>query len=562
MKSKAIIKATGVAGFVAGMTALGLMSSSEAPAQTPATGDELGWASAHRLEPTRLLRRGYLALANRPPTVEEYESLLATPESGRHEAALEQIEALLDGPEFDAMVFRWALELLRIGSYDFRYDFVNNDFDGHYSVEYGRCPEGTIHEGAYGMLNNLPNWGEGEAMCDDPNAVINDIEPWWAPGTTVRMIGAAGQTDVVEVDGVDCSQVRGTLQWATPGCSCGPNLRYCKRFGFPDDDNYDPLSIRRSAFEEPARLVQHIVRNDRPFDDVVLGDYTVVNRGLRFLYYRNARQNGDNAFLDDDEWFRDFQSDGQWLEARFEDMHPNLLSDRNVTFDPRVEDGGPPGIPSAGVLTTLGANYAFNRERVRGARWLEIFACREFSPPPADVEFDPYERDPGTEGSCEHCHQLIDPAAMHFKRLYGGGAQIGGVGQWSLQALSPNSDYRRRAISTFEYDTLMTPVDILRLEENPDAALIDFLPENYTLFGQSGDGTIGPLGFAKLLVSSGEFDRCMVRRAHELVTGRDLIPGRDDHEIERFVDRFVDADRNFKSLVAEIVRSDGFTIGW
>ena len=548
-----------IATAVAGLLASGLVLVRGVPADAP-TAKPKAWAQAHRVEPTRLLRRGYLALANRPPTVEEYEAILALPEAQQQEAALEQLDALLDGPEFDDVVLRWGLELLKIGSYDFRFDFVNNSFDGHYSVEFDTCPEGTLHAGAYGMLNSLPNWGEGPEQCDDPGATIREVEPWWAPGTTVRTIGVVG-SDVREVDGIDCGKVQGTVQWATPGCSCGPNLRYCRRVGFPDQDNYEAESTRRAAFEEPARLLQHIVRNDRSFSDLVLGDYTVVTRGLRFLYYRNARRNGANAFIDDDPWYRDFESDTQWKQTRFEDMHPNLVSDRDVRFDPRTQDGSPPGIPSAGVLTTLGANYAFPRERVRGARWLEIFACREFTPPPADIEFHPYQRDPGTEGVCEHCHQLIDPAAMHFKRMYGGGALLGGVGDWSL-AETLDVSYRDRSISTFEYDTLMTPVEQIRLEENPDAALIDFMPESYTLFGRTSDGTIGPLGFAKLLVESGEFDRCMVRRVHEWVTGRDLAPGRDDRMIEGLVDGFVASDRNVKTLIREVLRTDGFTIGW
>jgi hypothetical protein len=550
-----------VMGVSAVLVASGLVLTRGAPADSPVVPRPVAWAESHRVEPTRMLRRGYLALANRPPTIEEYEALLEVPQDQRRDAALQQLDALLEGPEFDDVVLRWAIELLRIGSYDFRFDFVNDDFDGHYSIEYQTCPADTLHAGAMGMLNDLSDWGEPWATCDDPDAVLTDVEPWWAPGTTVRMIGAAG-TSVREVDGTDCGRVRGTLQTPAHGCSCGPHLLYCKRAGFPDHDNFDPVSTRRSLFEEPARLVQHVIRNEKPFSDVVLGDYTVVNRGLRFVYYRNARQDGANAFLDDSEWFREFDSDTQWKQTKFEDMHPNLLSDRDIRFDPRTQDGTPPGLPAAGVLTTLGANYAFPRERVRGARWLETFACREFTPPPADVEFHPYQRDPGTEGVCEHCHQLIDPAAMHFKRMYGGGAQLGGIGAWSLLELSPEDTFRKRSISTFEYDTLMTPVDTLRLEENPDAALIDFLPENYTLFGRTGDGTIGPLGFAKLLVESGEFDRCMVRRVHEWVTGRDLSPGRDDATIDGFVESFVGSDRNVKALIREIVRSDGFTIGW
>ncbi|MGH1341807.1 MAG: DUF1585 domain-containing protein [Nannocystales bacterium] len=548
-----------------GLLAGGFALMQDAPAQ-PAADVPLGWQQSHRVQATRLLRRGYMALANRPPTVEEYEELLALPAAEREDAVVERLDALLQGPEFEDAILRFGMELLRVGSYDFRTDFVNSDFDGHYGVEVMACPAGTAHEGALGLLSNSAAYGEPWELCDDPGAPIEEIEPWWEPGSTVTMIGAAGQTDVRSVGGVDCGKPRGRIQWPAPGCSCGPNLVYCNRRdgvgGGENFDNFDPLSMRRSAFEEPGRLFQYIVTNDRPLSDLVVGDYTLVNRPLHYMYLRNGRQNGSNDFLDETEWFRDYASDSHWKETSFESMHPNMLSERDTRFDPRVEDGSPPGVPAAGVLSMLAPNYTFPRERVRGARWLEIFACREFTPPPADVEFHDFQRDPGTEGVCEHCHQLIDPASMHFKRLYGGGAQFGGVGDWSLQALDLDDDYRERSISTFEYDTLMTPVETVRLEENPDAALIDFLPEDYTLFGQTGDGTIGPLGLGKILVESGEFDSCMVRRVHEFVTGRDLVPGRDDTALDAYVDTFVDNDRSVRSLIRAVIRSDDFSIGW
>jgi hypothetical protein len=522
----------------------------------------LAWAAAHRLDDTRLLRRASLALFGRAPTIEEYESVLALPADERRAEIYARIEAGLDGPEFADVVLRWGMEYLRVISYDYGYDSVNTEFHGHYSLELNPCAPETMHAGALGNLSNYISHGEPYAICDDPDAELNEIEPWWAPGTTVTVIGAAG-TDVREVDGIDCSSSQYWDQWATPGCSCGPNLVYCFRPGtWPDDSNFGTISARRAAFEEPGRLFRHIIANDRPFSDLVLGDYSVMNRGLAFLYVRNGRRNRDNASIDDTKWWSEFVDDEQWREVRFADLHPDLLSDRDYAFDPRTSQGVPEGVPAAGVLSTLGANYAFPRERVRGARWLEIFACREFVPPPGDVEFAAYDRDPGTEGVCQHCHQLIDPAAMHFKRIHGGGAQLGGVGSWDLANMAADSDFRTRASSTFEYDTLMTPVDEATIAGNPNAALIDFMPEDYALFGTPSDGTIGPLGFAKVLVESGEFDACAVRRVHELVAGRDLTPGVDDSTISAYVDAFVASDRSVKALIMAIVKSDEFRIGW
>lgn len=522
----------------------------------------VAWASSHRLDDTRLLRRAWLALFQRAPTTEEYESLLALPAADRKDEILARVEAGLDGPEFEAVLLRWGMEYLRVISYDFEFDFVNTEFHGHYSLELNTCAPETLHAGALGNLSNYPDMGEPYTICDDPDAELNAIEPWWAPGTTVEVIGAAG-TDVRDVDGVDCSASRYWDEWAASGCSCGPNLVYCFRPGtYPDDSEFGTVSARRAAFEEPARLFRHIIVNERPFSDLIVGDYSVMNRGLAFLYVRNGRVNRDNASIDDTKWWNEFADDEQWREVTFSSLHPDMLSSRDYRFDPRTDAGRPEGVPAAGVLSTLGANYAFPRERVRGARWLEIFACREFVPPPGDVEFNPYDRDPGREGVCQHCHQLIDPAAMHFKRIHGGGAQLGGVGGWDLAELPADSAFKKRSSSTFEHDTLMTPVPDATIAGNPNAALIDFMPPDYALFGTPSDGTIGPLGFAKVLVESGEFDKCVVRRFHELVAGRDLVPGIDDHVLEGYVDAFVASERNVKDLILAIVASDEFLIGW
>ena len=107
------------------------------------------------------------------------------------------------------------------------------------------------------------------------------------------------------------------------------------------------------------------------------------------------------------------------------------------------------------MLTSLSSNASFTRERVRAARWLEKLTCRDFAPPPANVEFTPYERDPGTEGVCQHCHQIIDPAAIHFKRVFDGGGFVGGISPWRLNDLLSYSESRVRFENAFIPDTLL-----------------------------------------------------------------------------------------------------------
>jgi hypothetical protein len=345
------------------------------------------------------------------------------------------------------------------------------------------------------------------------------------------------------------------------------NLIWCARRGQTpsdqrgyDGDNWDATSTRRSIFDEPARLFAHLVTTDADFSELIAGHRTLANRALFHAYVRSAREDRQNAFLDDVEWWRAYTSDDEWREVSYSSMHPQLIDDRSYRFDPRVEPGQPIGVPSAGVLTSLAINGYNERERVRAARMLEVFACREFAPPPSNVEFPQYVRDPATEGQCSHCHVLIDPAAIHFKRFFGSGMFLAGIGRWQLGNLSDRGQQRFEL--AYEHDTRLTPLSEAELAASTDARLIDFLPPDQTLLGQVGDGTIGPLGFAKILLASGEFDRCITRRVFERFGGRELTPENDRALIDALATEFAAGGRNVRALIRAIAARDEMRLGW
>src|SRR5207249_407794 len=125
----------------------------------------------------------------------------------------------------------------------------------------------------------------------------------------------------------------------------------------------------------------------------------------------------------------------------------------------------------------------------------------------------------------------IDAAAIHFKRIAirdSGDVVFGGIGAWTWNALKPNGGNQRdkepmeRWTAAFIAGTKLTPSTAAEISAHAEARLIDFLPASESLFGQVSDGTVGPLGFGKLLVSSGAFDRCAARRVYAHVFGREL----------------------------------------
>jgi hypothetical protein len=528
------------------------------------------------LSHTRQLRRLYLSLLGHAPDVDDYQRLLAFTPSERSAFMQEEARQLLASPAFYDQARAWGNEYMGVPGYFGASNAHTYQFKGalspsltHSDQSPRRCPDDSLHAGRVGLFRGDEStnirYGESITICDDPSSPTAETEPWWAPGTTIPTIGDVALARQFGTEGDDCGAQHSSFR-SSVGCGCGPNLIYCTQRPISEEgDYYRPESMRRQVHEEPSRLFAHIVTQDLPFSDLVLGDYTVATRTLRMAYMRQARMTPDNASMDLNPWWRDYsESPDTWSEVPIQDLHPQLLQERAYRFDPRTEAGRPRGIPAAGVLTTLVANEAWPRERVRGAAWLGAFACREFNPPSSDVEFPDYERDPGREGPCLSCHQLIDPAAIFFKRPFESGGLIAGTTDtWSIATQVTGSTYRLKAHATGSmiHDTLMTPVSAETLASNSDARFIDFLLPGTTLLGQAGTGTIGPLGFGEIVVASGAFDECAVRRTYERFAGRDLRPGSDHQLLDELVTSFVASGRSMRDLITAVLNSPEMSLG-
>lgn len=538
----------------------------------------------------------HLTLRGTEPTLPQYQAALDAADAGTLQTFLDaQVDAALGSSDFADQMLALGHDWLKVGDYKrgSTEGGTSAQFKGSHAVRLDACAAGTLHAGALGHFSGDLANGDPSSLCDSATAPLAMIEPWWEPGTMVQVIGRSGSG--ARTDGTtDCGRIyQGDSDNHFPSdlCSCGPNLVYCiprRQTGpamYPRDYESTPYladSQRRLLFEEPARLFAHIATTDAPFSDLVTGTYTVAPRRLQHVYVRWGRMNSDNASMDSSTWWK--QADDTWKKVEQNALHPNLLPDRSYTFDPRTDDGAPRGVPAAGVLTLLGPNVWYPRERVRAARWLEIFACRNFTAPDPSVPFmPPFNGDPARSGSCQHCHRTIDPVAIHFKRLeveddtprHGvGHANFGGIGSWQWRltgqpgfadALAPGGyfwfqPYGRWNVS-FVGGTFLTPVPPQRIMTNADARFLDFLPAGETLFGLGSDGTIGPLGFGKLLVQSGELDRCAVDRLFERFMGRKLDVSKETALETQLTTEFVASGRKVKPFVKALMKSDEFGRG-
>ncbi|MBL8952988.1 MAG: DUF1549 domain-containing protein [Myxococcaceae bacterium] len=553
----------------------------QAPQCAPPTPTNPAVDTKDRISHTRMLRRVTLALTGTTPTAEQYEALVAAPDDAAKEALISQaVDTALQSPKFYERMVKFGHEWLGIGAYTTgaQGDAYQGDMSGHLFT----CGANTTHAGKlYG------NWQQ--MVCNDAAAPTTMHEPWWAPGTMVSVVGTAGSNvrQVPTMNGMrDCGLAEGGYYdpALADGCGCGTNLVWCSPLsGLGGGSNHDLFRAqRRHPYEEPARLFAHLAWHDRPLSDLVTGNYSVGTNWLRALYVRQGRQQGSAVSDMNTTWWKPAAdtsprdpmhptaNDPQaWREFVVEDLNPFFRRSRDYQFDPRTTTQPPEGLPSAGVLTMIGSLSSFPRERVRAARFLETFACASFSPPPASVQFPPYVDDPAKGGTCMHCHQTLDPAAIFFKRWDFGAESyyvpwpfMGGVGRFRTTAAWLSGQYPHGPESAgpgyrwkvaFRPDTLMTPVTAAQVTANPEAVLLDTMPQSYTLLGEHGDGTMGPLGFGKILVKSGELDRCAARRLYAHFVGRDLDPAAEKLYIDKLAAELVAGDRKLRPFIKKLL---------
>lgn len=566
---------------------------------------------------SRQLRRASLLLLGATPAPEDYEEIMAADSQAKADAILSQkIDAWMQRADFYRRLVDFGHNWITVGRYTT--GAGGEAYWGHMSGSLRPCPADSPHAGAlYLQPEGGYKSGDKPGSKDDPRGVCydsapdgsgqpydvtpTDVEPWWAPGTTVKVIGRAG-TGVRKHPAKDgngdyvCGRFGGIYFTPTladdarelgdPLCSCGPNLIYCQTYsGFGGNNALDLNNPRRHASEEPARFFAHLVWHDRPLHHLVTANYSVGTNALRHMYVRWARQNPENIGLDDLTWWKndtpalaDPEHDAKdplaWREFVVESLNPHLRSgstepsgdlSRTATWDPANPQDG---LATAGVLTMMGSMSSFPRERVRAARFIEIFGCRDFNPPPAEAHFAPYDRDPATTGTCQHCHQLMDPVSIAFKRWDFEGDYI-----WQLPVLGgihtaqikPDTKKTaspfRRWYDAWAPDTVLTPFSQEELDQEPHRLLMDTIPSQTPIFGVKNDGTAGPLGFGKILVKSGEFDRCAVRQLHRFAVGRDIDPAKEQGYLQALVDEFVAQDRQAKPLIKKLMLSHTFKRG-
>ena len=170
-------------------------------------------------------------------------------------------------------------------------------------------------------------------------------------------------------------------------------------------DNY-----REAMLREPTELVKYIVRNERPFTEIVTADYIMVSP-------YTAR--GYGVFEDLREKFHDPEDPFEYLPVRL-----TALKHRNG----KVQESATGFYPHAGLLTTFQYLRRYpttetNRNRLRARMYFQHFLgidVLELAPRVSDAAAITAKfKVPTMEASeCVICHKTIDPIAGLFQDYY------------------------------------------------------------------------------------------------------------------------------------------------
>jgi hypothetical protein len=252
-------------------------------------------------------------------------------------------------------------------------------------------PLGTLRKASLHLLGRLPNTAEIQGILDGGEAALG-------PAIMGLLADPAFSVRLKELfnDMLLTDRYLGYNGYAV-------DLLNTTDFPYADDATYDTYTeedrrrTNRAVAREPLELINYIVKNDRPFTEVLTAPFTVVNPYSARMY---------NVYGT----FQNPTDENEWIEAQ-------------INF---MRNGQPLAMPHAGVLTSPMFLNRFpttptNRNRHRARMVFQFFLATDILnvaerpiDPTQSTKFANPTRD---DSACNACHRQIDPIAGAFQKF-------------------------------------------------------------------------------------------------------------------------------------------------
>ena len=502
-----------------------LWASPHAQADDPTCPSDGGWLDGHAH-----LRALFLDLRGEVPTPEQYEELLV---EGEVPASL--VDQLLRSPRFTDRAVRFHRSLfwndvsnVRLlppqslisprGGSDVYYVPRRADvFRGANTF----CGDGEARYDEDGQLITIPSPNGGRAE----GWVL--VEPYWAPGTELRVCAYDAQEQAVSPTGTDCSTRRA---YVDAGCGCGPNLRWCAP---PSEE----AVLAESFGEAVDQRVGRMLDADASWLALLTGTRGIVN-GPMADFYRHRSDLPRGLQFDD-------------LAVAPEALPELGWSQRDTWVEVELGD------QHAGVLTSPAYLLRFTTGRARANQFHQSFLCEPFQPPTGGLTAlnDPNPTlDLTQRTGCNYCHALLEPAAAHWGRWTEFGAGYLSPEDYAIYDATC-AECAAGGVDCPDYCEEHYLVRTLSSEQDPYVGQLmayQFLEERHFANVEQGP---------RRLVNQGDVDgrlpRCAAKKTAEWLLGRDLESA-DEPWLEELATSFATGGYRWRALVREIVLSDSY----
>jgi hypothetical protein len=496
-------------------------------------------APVEQLDKYRYLRQLTLDLFGRIPTVEEYEQL-----HGVDDVSEETIDEMIGSPEFLDQLRGYHRNLLwaNLGDDDLVGPTIQEVGDDTFRVWLDRGKRDDYRGADVDCLDMehtnfdidgrpLPmveGYLEGDCVggagCTMDGWVT--VEPYWAPGTTIRVCAfdAQPRTDATpneEGEPRTCDQVGD----GDPLCGCGSDLRYCTARG--GDGNYD--AVHEALLEEPMRVFEQVVAAREPYMNALSTRETAMNGALAHFYRYLARD--DDAELKN---APDLPYDADWQQVEREPYH-------------------------SGILTTLGFLRRFASHRARVNRLYTAFFCSPFEAPsgglPPATDECSMNPDLSSRCGCATCHETIEPATTHWGRWEEGDdfVYLEDINTFSNNCANCEkgncSNYCKTFYITRELETTPGSVD----SELGKLKTLGWRTESESAALDAGPGALVARPEYQTQIAS-----CAVQNFAQHVFGRELSPEEKTDWLVQKTANFASYGHDFLQMVKDVVTDERY----
>jgi hypothetical protein len=269
--------------------------------------------------------------------------------------------------------------------------------------------------------------------------------------------------------------------------------------------DHDIYALNRAVTEAPLRLIEHVVMNDRPYDEIVTAEYTVADDQVAAVWGLPAGE------------------PGEWTETAWDDGRGNA------------------GILSDSWLYQRHGSTPSNANRGRANAISRALLCYDFADRDIVLDSDIDLSDPeavahavSANQACASCHQGLDPLASFFQDYFPQFLPA------EIVEVAVSEDDQAYPLPSF-YPGIFTD-------------LLDVPMRDRAFFGAPGDD-LPALG--RLIADDPRFSACAARRFVAYFHQIDPSDVPQDQEAE-FQSVLLDSGMDAKALAKAIVLDDRF----